>query len=197
MHLEFLLEEESMENVIEIVMEQIVGASPDHTWTVHPHHSKGHLLKQLLPKLRGYRNFLSHDTHIVIIVDQDQDDCRALKRKIVDWAVEAGLETQSLVRIAVCELESWFLGDIRALEEAFPKLRHLKLHGKARYRNPDERTDPKNDLDREMTNAGYPAYSIAKRLNSLEISYHMSIIPYHNRSHSFQITVQALRNLLA
>jgi hypothetical protein len=195
MHLEILLEERSMENVISAIIPQIAGVGSRHTFQTHPHNGKQHLLKQLPNKLRAYSQWLHHayqEYCIVIILDQDRDDCRALKQVIMEWAVRADLNENVLVRIAVTELESWFLGDPDALMAALPRLR---IRGKPIYRQPDRRPDPSNDLDHEMKKAGYKGYF--KVAHSEAIGKYSSLRDNHNRSHSFNVTLSALRSLLS
>ncbi|WP_419627125.1 DUF4276 family protein, partial [Thiolapillus sp.] len=66
------------------------------------------------------------------LVDRDSDDCHALKRRLETIAREAGLVTKAATqgqglfhvatRIAIEELEAWYMGDIDALKEAFSSL---------------------------------------------------------------------------
>jgi hypothetical protein len=193
MHFEILLEEPSMENVINAIMPRLVGEK-GHTWQTHPHEGKGHLLKRLPQELRAYRKYLPVDWYIVIIIDQDQSDCKILKQRILNWAAEAGLSEKALVRIVVTALEAWFLGDIEALEKVFPKLSRSKLSHKATYRDPDTRPYPDVDLDTELKKVHYGGYY--KLRHSAEISPHLSLDTAHNRSHSFQVTLAGLRNLV-
>jgi hypothetical protein len=43
-----------------------------------------------------------------------------------------------LVRIACRELENWYLGDLAAVEKAYPDRKVASWQAKARYRNPDK-----------------------------------------------------------
>lgn len=70
---------------------------------------------------------------IVVLVDRDKDDCRKLKSRVEQAAIEAGLfnrtrpdqvgRIQVVNRIAIEELEAWFIGDTEALKGAFSGLR--------------------------------------------------------------------------
>ena len=183
-----------MENVINVILPRLIGDSKNHTWQTHPHQGKGHLLKKLPMELRAYGKFMPWDWRIVIVLDQDKDDCKQLKQQLTQWVDEAGVNDQTAVRIAVAELESWFLGDTQALETVFPKLSRSKLGGKARYRNPDDRPDPSDDLDRELKEVHYGGY--LKLRHSAEIAPHLSLKADYNRSKSFQITLAKLQELL-
>ncbi|MEA2046068.1 MAG: DUF4276 family protein [Euryarchaeota archaeon] len=66
---------------------------------------------------------------IVVLIDEDRQDCNKLKLKLENAAIDAGLTTrtsaeadakfQVLNRILVEELEAWFFGDSEALHSAY------------------------------------------------------------------------------
>lgn len=89
------------------------------------------LLDQLPAKLRGYaRAYAYADLTVVVLVDADDEDCRALKQRIV--AIYAAMNPRParlLVRIAVEETESWFIADPNAIRAAYPKARTTRLNG--------------------------------------------------------------------
>jgi hypothetical protein len=97
------------------------------------------------------------------------------------------LEEQS----AAAALESWFLGDAKALEAAFPKLAQRRIGTGATYRNPDTRMQAWEDLDREMQKAGYSGYR--KVQHAGEIAAFMN--PQANKSNSFRVFVKGLIDL--
>jgi hypothetical protein len=197
MHLEILLEESSMEAVIKTILTQLTDASPSHTWATHPHQGKQNLVKQLPAKLRAYSHWLPQkypQHHIVIILDKDGEDCKDLKKRILKLTESAYYPEKTTIRIAITELEAWFFGDCNALEAAFPKLTRSNLGADARYRIPDNRHYPAEDLERELELVGYPGYS--KLADSTKIGQFMNLAPGHNRSDSFQITLARLRSLL-
>jgi hypothetical protein len=194
-HLEFLLEEASMQNVLEDVLSRLVSNDSEFTWRCHPYNGKENLIRRLPNLLHGYSKWITDEYHIIIVIDRDQDDCHELKQRIVDMCNKAGLSEQSLVRIVVVMLESWFFGDPKALEAAFPRLKQRRIGDGATYRNPEERPDPARDLDREMREVGYKA-GYRKLAHSRAISPHLNLEEEHNRSHSFNVTLQALKLLL-
>ena len=67
---------------------------------------------------------------VIVVIDQDDDSCYALKQRIHDIAVSVGLiyagqptaTTRLRIRIATTELESWFIGDPAAVRAAYPRL---------------------------------------------------------------------------
>ncbi len=70
-----------------------------------------------------------------MIVDRDDDDCEALKRKMESFAIEAELATRIrrkngqyfvVNRIAVEEREAWYFGDWEAFERLLKKVGYYK-----------------------------------------------------------------------
>jgi hypothetical protein len=80
MHIEFLVEEESAEAALQLLVPKIVG--PQVSFHVHGFQGKRRLLNNLGARLRGYRGWLPDDWRILILVDEDREDCRALKAQI-------------------------------------------------------------------------------------------------------------------
>lgn len=167
---------------------------------------KPDLLKQLPDRLRGYRERLRHESlWIVVLIDRDNDDCRGLKHKLEEMARTAGLTTKSapdptgdfvvVNRIAVEELEAWFLGDEAALIAAYPRLRPGVTRTR-KIRDPDAVQGAAEALHRILQRAGYyknlhmPKGDVARHVGA-----HLSLLPGHNRSPSFQAFVAGMMAL--
>ncbi len=127
-HLELLVEEPSMEAFLRSLLPRLLPQG--RTFEVHPFQGKSDLLGKLEPRLRGYATWLPADWRIVVVVDRDDEDCRALKRQLEAIARRAGLGTRSrpgrvpwqlVNRIAIEELEAWYFGDWAAVRSAFPR----------------------------------------------------------------------------
>ena len=202
MHVEFLVEEPSAEAALNNIVPRIIGRGL--TFTIHPHQGKPDLLKCLPDRLRGYARWLPPDWRIVVLVDQDREDCRRLKARLESAASEAGLTTQTAAgaasriqvvnRIAVEELEAWFLGDAEALCTAFPKVSKT-FEKRAKYRHPDGIAGGTWEaLERLLQGAGYFRGGLAKVGAAAAISKHMD--PSRNRSPSFAVFRGALAELV-
>ena len=96
--------------------------------------------------LRAYPAWLPDDWRLVVLVDRDNDDCRALKKGLEDAAVESGLLSrtrsggacwQIVNRVVIEELEAWYFGDWQAVRSAYPKIPETIPRRKG-YRYPDE-----------------------------------------------------------
>lgn len=157
----------------------------DENCFIRVHEGKQDLQLSLPRKIRAARHKRGHSTFIVL-QDQDANDCRALKKKLVDICENArdGAENIStLVRIVCHELEAWYLGDSEALFAVFPSLRGQNLYGRSRFRNPDSCINPKNELKRRIG-------SYAQIETARQIASHMSL--ERNQSQSFRCFVSGV-----
>lgn len=202
MHIEFLVEEPSAEAALQNILPKILGEGV--SFNIHPYQGKADVLSKLPGRLRGYRAWLPKDWRIVVLVDADEADCRHLKSILDKAALDAGLITKSaaksgsrfqvLNRLAIQELEAWFLGDVEALHGAYSRI-PLVLGNRARYRTPDSISGGTWEaLERELQRAGYYPGGLPKIAAAREISRHME--PGRNRSMSFQVFRQGLLTLV-
>nr|WP_319375518.1 DUF4276 family protein [uncultured Methanoregula sp.] len=85
------------------------------------------LLHQLPAKLRGYSH-LPDEYCIIVLVDADDDDCIQLKEKMINLHEQLFNQPPCvLFRIAVEEMESWFIADLHAVKSAYPKAKIQKI----------------------------------------------------------------------
>lgn len=128
-HLVFLVEEPSMEAFLRALLPRLLPAG--RTFQIHPFQGKLDLLGKLQDRLRGYAKWLPADSRIVVLVDRDDDDCRALKSRLEKAATSTILRTRSssrtmpwqvVNRIAIEELEAWYFGDWDAVCGAYPRV---------------------------------------------------------------------------
>lgn len=200
MHVELLVEEPSAEAALTLLVPRILPATA--TWEIHAHRSKRDLLGKLPGRLRGYSRWLPEDWRIVVLVDQDREDCRALKRRLDEIASDEGLlagatrnaaSIQVLNRIAVEELEAWFFGDVAAMRAGYPRLRD-SLGDRAPYRDPDAiEGGTWEALERVLQAAGYHQGGLRKIDAARTIARHME--PARNRSRSFQCFREGLKRV--
>lgn len=183
MHLEILVEEPSAGEALGELLPKIIDQT--NSFRVHTFSGKHDLLRKLPQRLRGYSNWLPPDYRILVLIDQDQEDCRKLKKRLNQYVTAAGLayRRQVLNRIVIAELEAWFLGDLEAVCSAFPKV-PASLHRKAAYRDPDGIRDSWETLERILQRAGYYRNGMPKIETARAIARQME--PARNRSHSFQ-----------
>ena len=201
MHIEFLLEEPSAEALLAGLLPRLLptGAS----WRFHVFQGKLDLLKQLENRLKGYREWLPESHRIVVLVDEDRQDCETLKAKLEAAAKNAGFPTKTasgkerpftvLNRIAVEEIEAWMIGDPDALKSAFPRL-PASFASNAKYRSPDAIDGGTAEaLERLLQKSGYYKAGMPKIEVARMVGAHLH--PELNRSSSFQAFVSGLRLL--
>ena len=202
MHIEFLVEEPSAEAALRGLVPKILG--PDVEFRVIRFQGKKDLLNLLPGRLKGYRGWIPADWRIVVMVDEDRQDCLELKAKLEKAAGDAGLVTktraaggagfQVLNRISIEELEAWFFGDVEALHLAYPRIPR-SLETKSKYRDPDAiQGGTWEALERELQGKGYFRGGLAKIEAAKAISAHMD--PDQNRSKSFQVFRDGLRDMV-
>ncbi|NEP00260.1 MAG: DUF4276 family protein [Symploca sp. SIO2E9] len=202
MHIEFLVEELSAEVALVNLVPKILPQEV--TFKIHSFQGKKNLLKKLPKRLQGYKQWLPLDWRIVILIDEDRQDCLELKSKLDKISSEAGLITKSaalinsqfqvLNRLAIEELEAWFFGDVEAIIAAYPKVpSNLAQHRK--YRNPDGIKGGTGEaLEKLLKQKGYHRGGLEKIKAAREISVNMD--PQRNRSKSFQVFRDGLLSMV-
>jgi hypothetical protein len=200
MHIEFLLEEPSAE----VFLQGFVGKllPPGSTWRFIVFQGKKDLLFNLPSRLKAYSQWMPPDYRLVVLVDDDREDCAALKRQLETAALLADLPTKSkpkdgkfvvLNRIAVEELEAWIFGDPEALCAAFPRVPKT-IGRKAPYRNPDAISGGTwESLERVLKSTSYFNGGLPKIQVAREVAKHLD--PRRNASMSFRQFVQGLEAL--
>ncbi len=197
MHIEFLLEERSAEVALEFILGKILP--DDVSFKFHVFEGKQDLLKKLPKRLKGYRQWITDDYRIMVLIDEDRQNCHELKTRLENAAHEAGFVTKSSTlsfgdfqvvnRLAIEELEAWFFGDIEALREAYPKVSNSLQYNK-KYRNPDAIAGGTYEALERLLKRSYkrvfPKTSVARN-----IAPYME--PSRNRSKSFQVFVEGLK----
>jgi len=201
-HIELLVEEPSAEAALIELIPKIIGSRA--TWAIHPHQGKKDLLNKLPQRLRGYASWLPHNAYIVVLIDEDRENCKRLKQQLENAASDARLSTrnspingtriQVVNRIAVEELEAWFFGDAPAIMQAYPGI-PPSLSQKAKYREPDAIAGGTWEaLERVLQRAGYFKAGLTKIDAARSIARKMD--PQQNRSRSFRCFRDALLMLL-
>jgi len=187
-NLHVFTEEPSAKNVFDIILPKIL---PEGVYfTVYPHQGKQDLeraLKTTIPSISKIPG-----AKILITRDQDSGDCLVIKNDI-DSIVKLNCKCDYYIRIVCKELEAWFLGDLNAVESAYPRFRASQYSGKAGFRNVDKLTGPNRHLLRML-----PEYSKRDNLPKLEVSE--NITPFlnldANNSNSFNHTLKAIKKLV-
>ena len=179
MNLAFFLEEPSAREMLKGLLPRILPPRVAVQYVVFE--GKHDLDKNLAHRLRGWRK---PDTTFVVLQDQDASDCKALKRRLMEKCEEAG--KSAVVRIVCRELESWYFGDLLAVEHGLG-LENLRRYARrSRYRDPDAINSPASEL-KKITQGVYQKVG-----GSREIGRRMST--EQNTSHSFRVFMAAVKH---
>lgn len=188
--LEFLLEEPSMEAALEILLPKILPPQ----WKINenvflrPHQGKGDLRKSIPTKVRAFAH-QREAIGIVVLHDQDANDCVELKQSLLSLC-NANLQGASppphLVRIVCRELEAWYLGDMDAIQTAYPDFKASQHRNRSKFRTPDS-CNAKDELRKIL-----PAFQ--QIATAKAIAPHLDIEA--NRSRSFQNFVSGLHRFV-
>lgn len=177
----FFLEEPSAKEMLLGVLPRILSENIQVRYIVF--RGKQDLEKNLKKKMNGWK---MPDSVFVVMRDQDSGDCKAIKAKLADLCREAGRE-EVLVRVACRELESFYLGDLAAVEQGLG-LRNLKAQQQNRkFRNPDALGNPAEELYRLTSNV------YDKLAGSRAIAPFLSLEA--NCSRSFNVLLSGIKNL--
>ncbi|MBU2738129.1 DUF4276 family protein [Acidithiobacillus concretivorus] len=179
----FLLEEPSAKAMLESLLPRMLNAGV--TFRCIPFEGKQDLEKQLMRKIRAYQN---DQARFIVLRDQDSSpDCTLIKRNLLDLCQKSGKADRCLVRIVCRELESFYLADLQAVEQALG-INGLASHqGKKKFRTPDALGSPSKEL-RNMTKQRYE-----KIAGSRAIGQHLTI--ENDRSPSFRNLIAAIRRM--
>jgi hypothetical protein len=136
--IEILTEEPSMSEVLAIILPKILSNQwiLGENYFIRAHEGKSDLQKSIPRKIKAFSNY-HEPVGVIILHDQDAYDCKDLKAKLLDICNKNG-DCPTLIRIVCRELESWYLGDMSAIKQAYPKFKIDQYRFKAKFRKPDE-----------------------------------------------------------
>lgn len=141
-HLEVLIEDSSGGRLLGHLLPKLIGpyANP-HTWRVHPYRGVGRIPRDLSPTsdpsrrilltqlprlLRGYMKTPGIDA-VVVVLDADRRECIGFLSELQQLARSCQAQDRTMFRLAIEEMEAWYLGDRAALTQAYPKARTRAL----------------------------------------------------------------------
>lgn len=178
-HLEFLVEEPSMEAFLRSWMPRHLPDSM--TFDVKVFNGKPDLLIKLPQRLKAYRSWIPLDWRLIVLVDRDDDDCVKLKQELEGVCHQFGFLTKVATQdweiatnIVIEELEAWYFGDSGAVSAAFPRV-PINVSRKKIYRTPDEITGGTWEaFERLLKRAGYFHGGLQKVAAARKIGLHLN-----------------------
>lgn len=178
----FLVEGKSERALIYSLMPRLLGEKKLY-YRCLSFEGKNDLKKRMAYKLQSW-NY--DDMFFIILCDRDDEDCKTLKNTLLSIIAKSG-NKNIVVRIAVRELESWYLGDLDSVVKALS----LKGFNKAHYPDPDNiRRKPSLELE-IITKGLYQKVS-----GSREIGKHITLDENKNTSVSYGFFLKALKKII-
>ncbi len=175
----FLLEEKSMEIILENMLPRIL---PGVVCQFVSHEGKSDLDISIPRKLKAWKD---PGVRFIVVRDNDGADCKMVKKRLLESCDSAG-RADTLVRIVCQQLECWYIGDLLAIERAF-NLPGLSAQGnKKKYRNPDSLNNGSEEFKKLTGSAG--KHSAARKIA-------LHIAPERNLSHSFQVFIAGVKRI--
>lgn len=179
----FLLEEPSMKILLDGLLPRFLpGAVDGQHFLCVPHEGKSDLDRSIPRKLSAWR---VPGDRFVIVRDNDNADCLQIKARLQALCLASG-RPETLVRLVCQELESWYVGDLKALAAAFanPKLDTPAL--RRRFATPDDWQKPSVEVNRLV-----PTFQKGSGARSMAACMHDT----GNRSKSFNVFVAGVRRM--
>jgi hypothetical protein len=139
----FLTEEESMKVTLDKIIsrfwpDKVLGVD----WLTLAFQGKSDLEKNIARKMKSW----NYGTpHFLILRDRDGSDCILLKDRLSKIAAKGS--HPFTVRVVCNELESWFLGELDAIEAVCPALRASDFKGAAKLRVPDDVVNASQEIE--------------------------------------------------
>lgn len=175
------LEEPSAKEMLKSLLPRILPDDVNVKFIVFE--GKQDLEKQIEHRLKHWQQ---PESIFLVMRDQDSGDCLTIKENLLKKVAESGKQNGTIIRIACHELESFYLGDLAAVEAGLG-INGLGLkQNKKKYRTPDSLANAAEELFK-LTDKKYQKVS-----GSRAIAPHLKI-DGSNRSHSFNVLLDGIK----
>ncbi len=183
-NLVFCLEEPSAKELLKIIVPKLIPKCISIFWIVFE--GKQDLEKNVVKKIK---NWMKPNSYFIVIRDKDAGNCKLIKEQLVTKIKNTNKIDRTLIRIACHELESFYLGDLKAVEKGLNlhNLSHKQVNRK--YRVPDKLANASQELEK-ITGGRYQKVSCSR-----EIAEFMRL-DNSNKSHSFNVLINGIQKII-
>lgn len=142
MHFEILVEDQSGKKALDILVPKIIG--DNHTYRVIDYKGIGRIPKNMKPRtdaskrillanlprlLAGYgKSWVPGYAAIIVVCDLDDKCLKSFRDELINLLNACNPRPETRFCIAIEEGEAWFLGDIPAIKQAYPKAKDVALN---------------------------------------------------------------------
>ncbi|WP_333878886.1 DUF4276 family protein [Methylobacter sp.] len=142
MHFEILVEDHSGKKMLDILIPKIIGDK--HTFRIIDYKGIGRIPKNMKPGadpskrillanlprlLTGYgRSWSPGYAAVIVVCDLDDKCLKSFRSELIELLNTCNPRPEARFCIAVEEGEAWFLGDISAIKQAYPKAKDAVLN---------------------------------------------------------------------
>ena len=183
-HLVCLLEEPSAKEMLEGILPRFLDDGITVKYIVFD--GKQDLEKNIEKRLKFWKQ---SNSGFLVMRDKDSGDCIVIKNNLIDKIEKSGQIENSVIRIACHELESFYLGDLSAVEKGLKINGLARLQSKSKFREPDKLSNPSEELYKLTKN------KYQKVAGSRAIAPHLKI-DRTNKSYSFNMLLQGIKKLI-
>jgi hypothetical protein len=179
-----LLEEPSAKEMLKAVLPKLIPRETQVQYIVFE--GKQDLEKQVERRLKYWQ---IPNSVFLVMRDKDGGDCLLIKQRLSEKVQASGKQSCTLIRIACTELESFYLGDLSAVEHGLGLTNLAKKQQERKYRTPDDLGNSAQELSK-LTQQKYQ-----------KVTGSRAISPFlktdgSNRSHSFNVLVTGIKKLM-
>lgn len=209
MHFEILVEDQSGKKALDILVPKIIGG--EHTFKVIAYKGIGRIPKNLKPNidankrmllnqlprlLNGYgKSFAEYEASVVIVCDLDGKCFNSFRNELLDILVNCNPKPETYFCIAIEEGEAWLLGDIPAINKAFPNAKTIKYSNDSICGTWECLADiVSSGGSKKLSSQGYQMIGTEKSVWAEKIAPHMDV--NNNLSTSFCYFRDKLRQLI-
>jgi len=140
MQLVFFLEGPSEKALLEGLLPKFIPTQINLHYVVFE--GKQDLEKRLVKRMQGW---CLPNTRFVVLRDKDAGDCVVIKKRLQALCHKAK-QMDVLIRIACHEIESWYLGDLLAVEKGLHLSGIAKHQNKKKFKGPDRLANAAKEL---------------------------------------------------
>lgn len=180
-----LLEEPSAREMLKGVLSRMLP--PDICVKYLVFEGKQDLEKQVTRRLKGWN---IPNSVFLIMRDQDSGDCVNIKNNLAEKVAGSNKQDNAIIRIACHELESFYLGDLAAVEQGLGINGISRRQNNKKYLSPDRLANAADELER-LSKKRYQKIS-----GSRSIAPHLNI-DGSNKSYSFNILLEGIKKIIS